>query len=104
MMKIPKSINILGITYSVEMVDRIEDSSSLIGRIYEDTTRILLRNGLSKEKLEQTFIHEVTHGVMWESGIESKIVDERVEEYTQAFANTFYPIILELIKAQSEEA
>jgi hypothetical protein len=101
-MIIPDKINICGIPYRIEIVDRIEDNSGLMGRIYEDTARILLRKGLSKEKLEQTFVHEITHGILWETGIESKIVDDRVEEYTQAIVTALYPIILQLIDANKE--
>jgi hypothetical protein len=97
-MKIPKNIDICGVSYTIELVEEIDHDTKNMGRIYEDSSRILLKKDMSKDKIEQTLIHEIVHGVLWETGVEDKLEDDQIERYTQSFTSALYPVIKQLIK------
>lgn len=65
----PNSVNILGITYSIEYVDKPSDvdiykRESMWGQIDYWTRSIrIYANGLSEEDIFSTILHEVLHGV-----------------------------------------
>lgn len=74
-MEIPKSVKISGIIYTVEEVEGMAEKQNLLGRVDLDKAMIFLEKDMSKERKEQTFIHEVTHCIYKEAGYENQDED-----------------------------
>ena len=66
MKKIPKSINIGGIDFEVELTKDIiisDDGSRLWGQIKHEQSKILVYSKLEEKKRWSVFLHEVIHGI-----------------------------------------
>jgi Zn-dependent peptidase ImmA (M78 family) len=73
-MKIPRSIKLNGVTYSIE----IKQDKGYYGSCDIDTKSILLSPHKHKQALYLTLIHEIIHGLLHEHGI--KADSEELEE------------------------
>lgn len=60
-MRIPESIKVGGIRYSVEVVDKIDESDAQ-GEINYEECRIRIKKG-NADAMKQTFIHEMFHAI-----------------------------------------
>lgn len=91
-MDIPKSIKVGGINYKVELVDFLthDGVGTKWGECDYQHSVIKIWNGLSAEKQEQTFIHELTHAIAHEAGI-----DDQDEDLINRFALVAYQVIKE---------
>ena len=64
-MELLPCVNILGIQYAVELAD-MEDGED--GCISPRRQTITLSKGLTREKVEQTYLHELVHGILDQLG------------------------------------
>lgn len=89
-MNIPESIKVGGINYKVEFVEHIpnEETGIQIGECDYFQATIKILDSLCVEKQEQTFIHELTHAIAYEAGI-----DEQDEDLINRFALVAYQVV-----------
>jgi len=79
------NIKILGINYKiVEKTTR-----EVFGEIDYNSQEILLSEGMTIERLRETLLHEVIHGVLAALGFEKETTDEQfVTSFSSALADT----------------
>lgn len=87
-MKIPTSFKLMGKTYTIEYMPRLNFSENAVGMAYHRTRRIGLQTGSPEyprdvEANEQTFLHELTHHILFAMG-EHKLNDN--EKFVDMFA------------------
>jgi hypothetical protein len=71
---LPKSVEVLGLTYAVEICD-LEDAD---GDCMPDRQRIRVREGMSDEKTTQVYVHELVHAVLAGLQCMDEYEDERL--------------------------
>lgn len=76
-MILPKTVNILGITYKVLEVDTVNKNEPRFGELNFATSEIRIDKELPDEKKIQVFMHEILHGVFDGLGMEELCTDER---------------------------
>lgn len=89
-MKIPKKFQLHGITYKVKTNNNIKDDLNLLGRIgYSEAVVELVSpgKGISKEIVEQTYCHELMHGIFTHAG-KPKLSDD--EEFVDICASLLH--------------
>ena len=88
-MKIPKSVNILGHEYKVARVDPVKMTTKAVqaGECEWPTRKILISNELAGELAYIVFLHEVWHGVQFESGDTQILHDQVIEKHCDRFAS-----------------
>lgn len=64
-----KSVEILGITYSVEEVDVVDKTELCYGQINHFEQTIRIDKNLPMDKKEQTLLHEILHAVCENLGL-----------------------------------
>lgn len=69
---IPNSVNVVGVEYTVEIVEGLCVEHGVAGACHYDTSKIKIDSSLSESKKEQTFIHELTHAIFNEAGFEEQ--------------------------------
>ena len=72
---IPQHIKIGAINYNVFQLENLQRDQALLGQILYNQATIQLENGLSGDRKEQIFVHEVLHGCFREAGIEEQDED-----------------------------
>lgn len=74
-----KKIKIGGIFYQIKRERNLEDANQSVWGVtqYEESL-IKIREGMSKQKEEQTLIHESLHAMLHESGIDNLANDENL--------------------------
>ena len=87
-MRIPKSFNLMGKTYTVEYMPRLNFSEGAMGMAYHRSHRIGLQTDTPEytrttEDNEQTFLHELTHHILHAMG-ETKLNNN--EKFVDMFA------------------
>ena len=80
-MEIPKKLNICGFEYTVEI--REIDDSNLYGQHNLTKCQILIANDVtSKQKQEQTLIHEILHAI--DCAVGTKLDEEQITALSRA--------------------
>lgn len=74
-MDIPTRVCILGIPYEVSF-EPMEDGEE--GCISPRAQRITLRRGMTREKTEQVYLHELVHGILDQLGFSELYEDEQL--------------------------
>lgn len=64
-----KSVEILGITYSVEEVDVVDKTELCYGQVNHFEQTIRIDKNLPTDKKEQTLLHEILHAVCENLGL-----------------------------------
>ncbi|MEC1714749.1 hypothetical protein [Schinkia azotoformans] len=72
---IPRKVNVAGIYYQVLSVPEIDDDPNTMGTCLYHKSIIKLKEGLSNEKKEQTFVHELLHACFNEAGFSEQDED-----------------------------
>ncbi|MGX7299090.1 hypothetical protein [Enterococcus gilvus] len=91
-MKIPTEIKVGGILYHVQLVDHIpnEGEGFRWGECDYQEAKIRLWKELSDQKKHQTFVHELTHAIFHEAGI-----DDQDEEQINRVAIVLHEVFLD---------
>lgn len=88
MSNIPYKVKVAGVNYQVHEVDGLIANDSALGRVLYHKTEIQLDCGMSVEKKEQVFIHELLHAIFNESGFE-----EQDEDMVNRLAITLHQVL-----------
>ena len=72
--KVPQMVNVLGLAYEVARED-LDDEN---GFIDPRRQRIVISSRISDERAEQTFFHELLHGIFDQLGREDLYEDEQL--------------------------
>lgn len=75
-MKLPKTVNILGLTYEVQVVEVVDRHDALWGKIDYEAQVIKIDASISDERKHQVFMHELLHGVLSALGFDRLNEDE----------------------------
>ncbi|HHY74045.1 MAG TPA: ImmA/IrrE family metallo-endopeptidase [Bacillus bacterium] len=65
---IPNKVIVAGVGYQVISVQEIDDDPNTMGTCLYHKSLIKLKDGLSNDKKEQTFVHELLHACFNEAG------------------------------------
>lgn len=94
--KIPKKFKLLGQTISVVLDQKYFEEAGYFGYASYRTNEIRLRPVDSEERLAATFWHELTHFVLYFSGVTYKGKEEYMfkdEEFVDLTANLFHQAV-----------
>lgn len=100
-MKVPSKFKFLGLEFKVKLVPIIDQSQpNVVGRTDMTNQIILIQKGMPRQSIELTFLHELTHVVFSQMGIDKflKMDSEAEEIVVNAFSNGFYELIGTAIK------
>jgi Zn-dependent peptidase ImmA (M78 family) len=92
---LPKKIKVAGVNYKIEEkelsplseIDK-ENGEFQMGWCIKPTTTIQINSVMSKDKIKQTFVHELVHALMQESGLDSNLENE--EDITNRLGLVLY--------------
>jgi predicted SprT family Zn-dependent metalloprotease len=97
-MVIPHNITIAGIDIKVELDNKLMMEKGIVGcAVYEQQKIIIDPTIDGLDVLQQTFIHEVVHYILYVMGKQEL---RRDEEFVDGFAHLAYQIIKQLEKKQ----
>lgn len=90
-MKLPKTLNILGIKYTViEEYINLQNQEYVLGLCIPYQNNIYINSNLIEEighRPEQTLIHEIIHAVLHRNGITQKLSEPIEEVICESIAN-----------------
>lgn len=94
-MEIPKSFKLMGRTIKVEYLPMLNFKDGAVGMAYHRSHRVGIQPDCpeyprTKEDIEQTFLHELTHHILFAMG-ETKINDN--EKFVDMFAGFLHQAI-----------
>lgn len=95
-MKIPKKLKCGGLIFEVKESQEIANSSGTFGQTHFRQQKIFLEKSEKQQKKEQTFIHEIIHICLWQSGILARLnrIDKDLEEdIVSSIDNNLYQIL-----------
>lgn len=65
---IPSKVNVAGIEYDILEFEEIDDDPGTLGTCLYQKSLIKIKNNISINRKEQTFVHELLHAIINESG------------------------------------
>ena len=89
-MKIPKTLKIGNVTYTVGNLQT--DNAKRMGSSHCQEQSIKIKDSLSKDKKEETFIHEIVHQILDIADFEQESDDEKL---VTCIANGVYQVFKE---------
>ncbi|GKT04508.1 hypothetical protein [Furfurilactobacillus entadae] len=92
-MRVPSVVNVMGIKYKVRYEDvPVADGITVWGYTEFDQALIVLKRDMAKQKIAQTFIHELTHAMIHEMGDDEHSNDETI---VNPLGNVIYQVMKE---------
>jgi hypothetical protein len=79
-MKIPDKIRIFGFDWTVHFNKEVATTNNVYGLTQHASQKIFLEPGMTTQKNEQTFLHELMHAIWWQTGLSKSIKDREIEE------------------------
>lgn len=94
-MKIPKSLKVSGFTYQVVKDKNVSHEGNAFGSTHLATQRIFIEPDLSKQKEEQTLIHEILHAIWFSSGLakNKEFTNDKEELIVDALSHGLYQVL-----------
>ncbi|ENZ7246183.1 ImmA/IrrE family metallo-endopeptidase [Enterococcus hirae] len=89
-MKLPTNIKIGGMNYRIEEKEAPDNNPQCYGVCVYHDAHIEIKTTLSKERKEQTLIHEMLHAIFFEAGFE-----EHEEEVVNRVSIVLYQVLKE---------
>lgn len=86
-MKLPETVNLLGINYQVKEVELVNKNTPCDGEINYQTLEIKIDKELADDKKSQVFMHEILHGLFEGLGMTELRDDEKA---VQSLATALY--------------
>jgi Zn-dependent peptidase ImmA (M78 family) len=74
--KIPKTVKVGAMTYSVEIVPNLFSKRSLYGEVTYSDQSIIIAGDVSESRQFNAFLHELTHAILFEMGDWERSSDE----------------------------
>lgn len=96
-MNIPLDISILGINYTIELVETVNKLSPAYGEIHPIEQKILIDKNLPRDLIETTVFHELTHAIFAQFSYESLYEDEQL---VNILAHAFRDITRQIVQSQ----
>lgn len=81
-------VKIGGLVYKIKKVKDLQGKDGKWGQIVYKTAKIELDNNCDKQVYNQTLIHEITHGILLESGY-----DDHEEEMANRIGLVLYQVL-----------
>lgn len=94
-MRIPKKFKIAGMTWTVKYDTAVTHDEGNFGSTHYASQTIYLDPTISKQKQEQTFLHELMHVVFWHFGLTRLFDDKQEEIIVNAASNGLYHVLLD---------
>ena len=90
---IPSNINVLGVKFKVKILstkkmDEIH-GQNVYGNFNCNNRMITIRRQNNNEEELATFLHELSHAIMWVSGVSQAMTNEMSEVVAQTFSYAF---------------
>lgn len=82
-------VKVAGVTYNIETPDEIEDDPDKIGNCIYMKQLIRVKANMSKERRDQTFVHELLHAIFFEAGY----TDSDHEEMVNRLSLVLYQVL-----------
>ena len=99
-MLIPKSIDIAGFTVNIKFDDTLAKTKHVIGEArYSDQVIVLDNTVSTKEQLEQAYIHEVIHWILF---IMNETDLRNNEKFVDVLAHFWYQTIVSAVHHEEE--
>lgn len=98
-MRIPKSVKVGGMVYTVNITDVLANGMAYIGETNPEGAVINIRDGIDPNRQCSTFIHELIHAVATHLGYV-----EHDEKKIDELANALYAVIVDNPEMFKEEA
>lgn len=99
-----QNVKVAGIEYKVQVKELVDNDPATYGSCVYHDAHIEIRKGLSKERAEQTFVHELLHATIFEAGYRSDDYEELVERLSviwhQVLKENDLPRLLEQVAEQ----
>lgn len=90
----PKTLNILGHDYTVDVVDKVQIGEDAWGACYRDRCHMEIWSGLSESMKRDVLLHEIGHAIYFLSGINILDIRDRDEEIiVQNMSNGFFQVL-----------
>lgn len=74
-----KNVKVAGVEYKIQVKELVDNDPNVYGSCVYHDAHIEIRKGLSKERAEQTLIHELLHATFFEAGYRGDEYEELVE-------------------------
>ena len=89
-MSLPKEVLVAGTVYNVESKPYVEfnDNANALGCCTYDKATIEVKSEMSEERVEEVFVHELMHAIMYEAGY-----DEHDEDLVNRSAKVLYQVL-----------
>ncbi|MGN7402752.1 ImmA/IrrE family metallo-endopeptidase [Cytobacillus praedii] len=72
---IPNKVKVAGVKYVIKEIENMEIEFNQLGQILYTKGIIKIDDGMSLERKEQVFVHELLHGIFYEAGFEEQDED-----------------------------
>ena len=99
-----EKLKVAGIEYKIQIKELVDNDPATYGSCVYHDAHIELRKGLSKERTEQTFVHELMHATIFEAGYRGDEYEELVERLSvvlhQVIKENDLPRLLEQVAEQ----
>lgn len=95
-MKIPKTLKCGGLTYEVLEDSNVASIGECVGATQHDLQKLFLKPNQALESKEKTFLHEIIHIALYNSGIIGRLerYDKDLEEdIVSSLEHTLYQIL-----------
>lgn len=93
-MKIPKSVNIIGFDWAIKLDRDVAYEGNIHGSTHPMSQKIYLDPDNTLQKQEQTFLHEVMHAIWWQTGLNKRHTDHKIEEeIISALSSGLYQVL-----------
>ncbi len=101
-----EKLKVAGIEYRIQIKELVDNDPNTYGSCVYHDAHIEIRKGLSKERTEQTFVHELMHATIFEAGYRGDEYEELVERLSvvlhQVIKENDLPRLLEQISLDTE--
>ena len=100
------NVKVAGIEYKVQVKELVDNDPNTYGSCVYHDAHIEIRKGLSKERAEQTFVHELMHATIFEAGYRGDEYEELVERLSvvlhQVLKENDLPRLLRQVLSEAE--
>lgn len=79
-MNIPKQLKIIGFDWKIKEDRNVAHEGAIHGSTHSYSQTIFLDPDNTKQKQEQTFLHEVIHAIWWQTALGKRFPESKMEE------------------------
>lgn len=73
-------MRIMGFDWLISINEHVSNEGQVFGTTHTRSQQIFLDPGTTKQKNEQTLIHEILHAISWQTGLTKRLNDPKLEE------------------------